>query len=86
MSKNQDKTICCRVDSDFFELLDAITKNKGVKLSAFMRELLNNAVTAELRRLDILSTKQIVKALSADNHQLDNTIQKMQIERSETND
>lgn len=64
MSKNHDKTVCCRVESDFYQLLDVITKHKGQKLSEFIRDLLNNAVALELRQLGILSSSQVEAALN----------------------
>lgn len=64
MSKNHDKTVCCRVETDFYQLLDVITRHKGQKLSEFIRDLLNNAVAMELRQLGILSSSQVEDALT----------------------
>ena len=63
MKTNQEKTICCRVDDNMHEVLHAITQFKGVKMSTFIREVLDNAVTTELRRMNIISGAQVTEAL-----------------------
>ena len=64
MSQNQEKTICCRVDEDFFELLQVLTKCKGQKLSSYIRTTLSTAVADELRQLGIISSAHVEKVLS----------------------
>lgn len=70
MNQNQDKTICCRVDTNLHELLVALTDHKKVKLSSFIRDTLEAAVTTELRRLNIINSSDVTEALNKQTQEL----------------
>ena len=65
MSKNQDKTICCRVNQDTYNLLEAITDYKKVKLSTYLRDVLDAAMMGDLRTMNVLTSSSILDAVKS---------------------